>query len=265
MSFSELVGLVNEPNTPSGAHESIRQICTAVPMDRIERILDVGSNTGFASVEFASLTRAEVRGIDINPVSVAHARDLAARLGISNASFQVGDILKLPFEDATFNLVYCNNVTSFIRDRAKAIAEYQRVLKPGGILAAVPIYYIESPPDVLVEQVSKAIDAPIVVRDIDQWHATFEAPDLHPYYRADFVYDHLSTETVSAYADRVTAPERLPDLSDGDRAAARERLTYFYSLFNENLRYCGFSVLIYRHRPPNAFPVLQASRRRSSP
>lgn len=265
MSFSEIVGLVNEPNTPSGAHESIRQICTAIPMDRVERILDVGSNTGFATVELASSTKAQVVGVDINPGSVEYARQLAGRVGLSNAEFQVGNILALPFPNDSFDMVYCNNVTSFIADRDKAIAEYQRVLKPNGVLAIVPIYYIRTPPTELVERVSRAIEAPIEVRDIDQWFSAFESPDLRLYYRADFAYDDLSANTISAYAARVTAPERLPDLSEDDRAAAGERLAYFYSLFNENLQYCGFSVLIYRYRPPNTFPVLYTSRPRSSP
>ena len=263
MSFSEIVGLVNEPNTPSGAHESIRQICTAIPMDRIERILDVGSNTGFATVEIASLTKKHVTGVDINPSSVAYARKLAEDAKLTNVEFQVGNILDLPFPDESFDLIYCNNVTSFIADRDKAIVEYQRVLKSNGMLAVVPIYYIRTPPVDLVEKVSHAIEAPIKVRDIDQWLSAFSSSDLDLYYRADFEYDDLSEKAIAEYAKKVTDPTRLDHLSTEDHQKIQERLKYFYLLFNENLRYCGFSVLIYRYRMPNSFPVLHTSRPRT--
>lgn len=259
MNFSEIVGLVNEPNTPSGAHESIRQICTNIPMGRIGQILDVGSNTGFATIEFASLSTATVTGVDINQTSVDYARSAAAGHGLDNAVFEVGDILNLPFKDETFDMVYCNNVTSFIEDRTTAINEYKRVLKPGGFLAAIPIYYIKEPPASIATAVSEAIAAPVLVRDIHQWSQAFSDPRLQLYYQADFAYDALESSRIEAYADGVVAGERLAWMSENEIRAARDRLVHFYELFNENLKYCGFSVLVYRFDSPNGFPVLHTS------
>ena len=42
------------------------------------------------------------------------------------------DICDLPFEDATYDVIFCNHVLEHIVDDAKAISELYRVLKPGG-------------------------------------------------------------------------------------------------------------------------------------
>lgn len=43
------------------------------------------------------------------------------------------DILKLPFDDNSFDIVLCNHVLEHIEDDAKAMKELYRVLKPGGM------------------------------------------------------------------------------------------------------------------------------------
>ncbi|CEJ71713.1 Demethylrebeccamycin-D-glucose O-methyltransferase [Chryseobacterium oranimense G311] len=42
------------------------------------------------------------------------------------------DILDLPFEDNSFDIVFCNHVLEHIEDDAKAMSELYRVMKPGG-------------------------------------------------------------------------------------------------------------------------------------
>jgi SAM-dependent methyltransferase len=44
----------------------------------------------------------------------------------------VADATDLPFEDASFDVVLVESVTTFIEDKAAAIGEYARVVKPGG-------------------------------------------------------------------------------------------------------------------------------------
>lgn len=48
------------------------------------------------------------------------------------------DIRQLPFSDGSYDLVYCSHVLEHIREDRKAVAEIQRVLRPGG-LAMLPV------------------------------------------------------------------------------------------------------------------------------
>ena len=49
-------------------------------------------------------------------------------------TFQKDDATALSFPDESFDVVFCGNVTSLVSNRDKALAEYARVLKPGGLL-----------------------------------------------------------------------------------------------------------------------------------
>jgi SAM-dependent methyltransferase len=260
LDFSSIVALTNEPNTPSGAHESIRIILSAIPTSRIRRVLDVGCNTGFATLELASWLNADVVGIDLNEQSILLARERAAQAGLSHVKFEQGNLLEMPFDAATFDLVYCNNVTSFVQNRFAAISEYTRVLRPMGVLAAIPIYYRQIPTAAIVRAVSEAIGAPIEARGIEQWLECFSAPGLDLIFRQDFVYDRISSGRIAEYATGVTAPDRTMWLNEVQRKAVRERLETLYSLFDENLAFCGFSVLLYRWRGPNPMNILHTSR-----
>lgn len=106
-------------------------------------ILDVGCGTGINLIEAARVlgpARA-LAGIDLSPGMVAVARAKAAFLGVP-ADIRVGDAEALPYPAGSFDLVLCNSVFHWLRDRARAAREFARVLAPGGqlllICAAAP-------------------------------------------------------------------------------------------------------------------------------
>lgn len=141
MNYSEFVGLVDERNRPSGGIKTIQEVIVNARLDKKKKILEIGSNTGFTTVNIGLLTNAKVIGIDVNESSVEKSKLYANKMGAKTVAFIKGSALELPFEDESFDLVWCSNVTSFIDDKKQAISEYLRVLKPGGFLAVIPIYY----------------------------------------------------------------------------------------------------------------------------
>lgn len=94
------------------------------------RVLDVGSAAGRDSRWFAEKGYA-VTGIDIAPSFVASARALVPR-----AEFRCMDVLKMSFQDGTFDGIWCSCVLiHFTKSDAQlAINEMVRVLKAGGVL-----------------------------------------------------------------------------------------------------------------------------------
>lgn len=255
--FSSLVAIVREPNMCSGGYETIRTIIKESNIKADASILEVGSNTGFSCLEFAStLPHSKVSGIDINPVSVAFATEKAQRNGIDNVEFYCADGTSLAFEDNTFDMVFCSNVTSFINDRDQAIKEYIRVLKPGGILVAAPIYYREIPPYQIKVDVENAINANIDVWDRQYWESSFGADSLRLYFSEDYKYIKSSEEEIKDYTDMVMSQDHLNEYNSELKETMKKRLKYFYDLFDENLTYAGFSILIYKYLPVNQDPVL---------
>lgn len=87
-------------------------------------VLDMGAGAGIvASMNFRGLAKSVV-GIDLDPrVEENEFLDSAV----------VGDVTKTPFEDASFDVIICDNVMEHIEFPVAFLAEVSRLLKPGGI------------------------------------------------------------------------------------------------------------------------------------
>ena len=97
--------------------------------------LDVGCGTGFLSLELAAL-RHRVVGIDLAPTMLELARGKAAAQGLS-ARFEAADAEQLPYPGGTFDLVISRHVLWTLPHPEAAIADWVRVLRPGGRLAVI--------------------------------------------------------------------------------------------------------------------------------
>jgi ubiquinone/menaquinone biosynthesis C-methylase UbiE len=102
------------------------------------RILDLACGPGNLSRRLAAQIApgGELVGVDLAPGMI----ELAQSAGIPNARFEVMDIERLTFADATFDAVVCGHGLQFAPDLGRALREARRVLKAGGGLAAsVPV------------------------------------------------------------------------------------------------------------------------------
>ena len=96
------------------------------------RILDVGCGDG--TLVFAAAAKgARVTGIDPDPAMLSAARARATEAGLP-ATFIEARVERLPFADASFDIVASVTVLCFVSDAAGAVAEMARVLRPGGQL-----------------------------------------------------------------------------------------------------------------------------------
>lgn len=260
MNFSEIVWILNEPNRPSGWSKTIREVIanSFIVNKQTPKILEIGSNTGFSSIEFWSLLpEAIVTWIDINETSIKHALIKKEKFQLDNVSFILADWQKLPFWDETFDLLFSSNTTSFIKDKDAAVSEYYRVLKNNGILATVPIYYKTNPPEHLIEQVELAIWVPLNKTTKKDWDSLFEVPNSKIIYRSSHYYEDIPYETIEQYTDYVIQNANLStDYSESEINLLREKLLWFYVLFNENLKYCWFDVILLMKNYANSEPEL---------
>jgi ubiquinone/menaquinone biosynthesis C-methylase UbiE len=100
-------------------------------------VLEVGPGNGRYSIETARQVGEHGRliTIDIEPKMIERVQHRAKEEGISNLEAKVADVYDLPFEDGMFDVVYMVTVIGEIPDPEKALQEFQRVLKPSGLLA----------------------------------------------------------------------------------------------------------------------------------
>lgn len=99
-------------------------------------LLDVACGAGGPALRIAAATGCSITGIDVHEQAVRTASELAAQRGLSDrAEFRATDAAgALPFSDASFDAITCIDAINHFPDRPRVIAEWARLLKPGGRL-----------------------------------------------------------------------------------------------------------------------------------
>jgi len=97
-------------------------------------LLDVACGSGGPALRIAAQTGCSVFGVDVHQDAISTAISLAAERGLTQAArFQVADATApLPFPEASFDAITCIDAINHLPDRARVIADWARLLKPGG-------------------------------------------------------------------------------------------------------------------------------------
>lgn len=135
--------------------------------DRV-RLLDVGCGTGH---HLAALRARgfDVAGVDGSPEMVAHAR--ANNPGVEIAR---SDVERLPFPDASFDVVVCIEVLRYLPDIRTCLREMARVLRPGGVCLATAVPVLNLNGYVIVNRLASALRVPGLV-SLRQYFTTSRA------------------------------------------------------------------------------------------
>jgi demethylmenaquinone methyltransferase / 2-methoxy-6-polyprenyl-1,4-benzoquinol methylase len=102
-------------------------------------VLDVACGTGDLTFAFARAQPRRIVGLDFTEEMLEIARDKAHRLSsqATTPTFMQGDAMALPFDDQSFDVVSIAFGIRNVSDPAKALAEFHRVLRPGGRLVVL--------------------------------------------------------------------------------------------------------------------------------
>lgn len=114
-----------------------------------QQILDVGSGTGFCSEALAKhYKQARIVSLDLSEAMLCHVRQRYSRWDRlrHKHGFVAGDAERLPFADASFDMLFSNLTVQWCSDLEQTFSEFRRVLKPGGALL-----YTTLGPDTLKE------------------------------------------------------------------------------------------------------------------
>jgi ubiquinone/menaquinone biosynthesis C-methylase UbiE len=96
-----------------------------------DSVLDVACGAGLVVCAFAPIVR-RATGVDLTPAMIDRARALQEEKALRNVSWQVGDVLPLPFASNSFSIVTCRYALHHMENPAAVVAEMSRVCSPGG-------------------------------------------------------------------------------------------------------------------------------------
>lgn len=116
-------------NTPIHYHHLHRYAFAAAHVVNL-RVLDLASGEGYGTAILAENAR-EVIGLDLNERVIEAASE---KYVLDNASFQVGDMIDMPFEDESFDCIVCFEAVEHIEKQRESLKEIRRVLKQDGLL-----------------------------------------------------------------------------------------------------------------------------------
>jgi len=124
--------LVGDALHPGGAQLTER-LGRILNLGSDTRVLDVAAGRGDGALELAARFGCEVVGLDYGQRNVETAKYRAGERELADrVSFCCGDAERLPFADASFDAIVCECALCTFPDKPAAVAEFARVLKPGG-------------------------------------------------------------------------------------------------------------------------------------
>ncbi len=158
------------------ASEELVDLCE---ISRDDEVLEVGCGVGQTAVWLVKRSGCRVIGVDNLQTMVERARERAERAGVrERTEFRVADIIDLPFEDDRFDAVFGESITVFATDHAKAIQEYVRVVKPGGLVGLNESTWLQSPTPELKAWLSQEMAANATAYTAEEWEGLLENAGL---------------------------------------------------------------------------------------
>jgi SAM-dependent methyltransferase len=123
---------------PIGRHQVRGKVAKALgrwPERPFGDALEIGSGTGYFSLNLIQLGLIErLVATDISAGMLGALTATAHRLGL-DVETATTDAERLPFADESFDLLFGHAVLHHLPDLERALAEFHRVLRPGGTLA----------------------------------------------------------------------------------------------------------------------------------
>ncbi len=129
------MGLYERPDEPirDASRRTVDHMLEVLgPLEASDRVLDMGAGYGGPARVLTDRTKARVSCLNLSETKNARNRQLCARGGYTSIEVVHGNFEHLPFEDATFHAVWCQDAILHSGKRQRVIGEVARVLRPGG-------------------------------------------------------------------------------------------------------------------------------------
>ncbi|MEM7128132.1 MAG: class I SAM-dependent methyltransferase [Chloroflexota bacterium] len=205
--------------------KDIQTMVASAGMSGEEIVLDAGCGAGHTALAFAEHA-AQVIAVDLSEAMLTQCRLLANGRAITNVEFRIGDVEELPFEDDEFALVVSRYSAHHWPNPARAVAEFRRVLRPGGHFILSDVVSFE---EFVIDSYMQTIEVlrdPSHVRDhtVRQWTKMMESEG----FQVEVVSEHGVWINFDSWVERMATPSThvvaLKSVFDGAPEEVRHEL-----------------------------------------
>lgn len=248
MNYVELLSRIEEVNRCPGGKRTISKIVIESHLKPGAKVLEIGANTGFTSIEMAKINEADYIGIDISKEAIKIANQKLSKepdFIKKQIKFEVGDAQKLNFDDNKFDLIVTGGANTFIENPEKAFKEYARVLKPYGMLSITNLFYIRKPPIELLKKLKEILGFEIKPWKSRYWLNIFKRSGLELYSYSETEMQARENNVVHKYVSNIMESNKNKFTKE-EFDFLRNKWLEVMNIFNENHKYLGFMSVILR-------------------
>jgi len=255
MGYVDLLSYIEETNRCPGGKRTITKILNSIFLPCKANILEIGSNTGFTSIELAKLIDANIIGIDINENAVKKSKELLKKepeLVQAKVDFQVGNAVKTEFRNDTFDLIITGGANTFIDEdkRAIAIKEYKRLLRENGFLAITNLFYSKPVPAELLDKLEKILSFRIKPWKRAYWLDLFLKSNMELFSYEEVEMQKRNENDLKEYVNEIIDESfACKDFANEFIDNIKAKWYEIMKVFNDNHEYLSFMIVILRNNP----------------
>lgn len=251
MPYVDFMAYIKETNRAPWWEKMLLELAKTTFLNDKKKILHVACNTWSSLREISLLTQCHWIGIDINENMIKVANELKnnEKLVSELLDYKVMDWQNLEFEDETFDASFTTWWMAFIPDKQKWIQELSRVTKEWWFVADFIMYYKETPPDYLIEEMNNLMGINIQKWNKQFWIDMYTNEWLSLFHEYEGSYAEVSQEKLLNYC-RIMSRNR-DDISESERLLIEYKLYWIMSLFTENHKHLGACLLVFRKETKN--------------
>lgn len=157
----------------NGGFAATNELLSLCHVDKAQAVLEVGCGIGVGATYMAKKYGCHVTGIDISAQMIEWSRQRAREARVEDkVTFHVANVLDLPFAANSFDVVICESVLAFVKDKRQAIQECIGVVKPGGYVGLNESYFSQKVSPELAVRAQVAIGAEVLTAVV--WRALWD-------------------------------------------------------------------------------------------
>lgn len=146
-------------------------------LNKDKKVLEVACNMGTTAIGLASQFGCQIEGVDLDEQALAKAQKNITEAKLDHLiHVQRANAMKLPFADNSFDVVINEAMLTMLPLEAKhkAVAEYFRVLKPGGFLLTHDVMLLEQNAETILATLRDVINVSVTPLSKEGWKDLFK-------------------------------------------------------------------------------------------
>ena len=159
-----------------GGRKATEWLIASGDFNKDKKILEVACNMCTTAIGLAQKFGCKIQGVDLDEAALEKARANIAMHGLQDKiHVQRANAMVLPFEDESFDIVINEAMLTMlpVQAKMKAVAEYFRVLKPGGFLLTHDVMITTEDSEAVLQQLREAINITVTPLTKQGWKNVF--------------------------------------------------------------------------------------------